>query len=169
MPRQFSNAFRRVTSAGTMAAWEHLFSRDAYALHILEAVGCNPLKQSLCTEDGQLMVFPMIVLQESTNVFSTLHGGALLSLVDVLTSLHYDHVTQPRVEHVTSHLNTQFLKAVPLGQELAAVTSVRRQGRTTFMHVEFMPPNSYAIPPGTVASADAFATGAATKVLLPSR
>ena len=160
-----SAGFRRLTAEPTLAAWRALLAKDTYGTMSLELVGCNPLLQAHASRDGTTLAFPMLCTNGAANVFNTMHGGELLSLVDMVTSLHFVHSVAGDKPHATSHLGTQFLRAVPVGAELVALTTMRREGRTGFVDTRLVPMEALdECADGRAGKA--FAVGNATKALL---
>ena len=94
-----------------------------------------------------LMVFPMEVTNGASNVFKTIHGGMLTSLVDITTSLHLTHYFRPEpVGHVSVSISTQFMKAASCETKIHAVTRLDKVGKSTaFMSVKFVDAEDHTI------------------------
>ena len=77
-----------------------------------------------------LMLFPFTVESGATNVFGTTHGGMLMTLLDMFTSLHICERLLPETNgHVSVNLNMNFVAAAKKGDKLVGVTRVDKQGK----------------------------------------
>jgi acyl-coenzyme A thioesterase PaaI-like protein len=158
----------RIRNKTTIDAWARRLASDKYAADLLEAVGCNPLRQAFFDEVRAKGVFPMLCCRPATNVFSTLHGGALMSLVDVVANLHATASlsgadgTVPRL--ATVQLTTQFIQAVPQGTEFAAVSTTSMTNDLVFSRVDFVRLDQGCL--ASPASSSPFASGSTVQRLL---
>lgn len=87
-----------------------------------------------------LMLFPFTVTMASSNVFGTLHGGMLMTLVDMCTSFHIAEQLLPqKYGHVSVNLSTNFLTAAQKDAPLVAVTRVEKLGsRLVYTSVDIL-------------------------------
>lgn len=88
----------------------------------------------------QLMLFPFRVTLPTTNVFGTLHGGMLMTMVDLCTSLHIGERLLPaKPGHVSVNLSTNFITAAQQEDTLVAVTRIDKIGkRLAYTSVDFL-------------------------------
>uniref|UniRef100_A0A8D8PQV7 Acyl-coenzyme A thioesterase 13 n=1 Tax=Cacopsylla melanoneura TaxID=428564 RepID=A0A8D8PQV7_9HEMI len=79
--------------------------------------------------DKGTCIAELTVEKEHTNIFNTLHGGYIATLVDIITSLAI--LAHPRVgKGVSVNLNVSYLKPAKLGDELVIEGTTSKAGRT---------------------------------------
>lgn len=91
-------------------------------------------------EKSALMLFPFTVESGATNVFGTTHGGLLMTLLDMFSSLHICERLLPGTNgHVSVNLNMNFIAAAKKGDKVVGVTKVGKQGkRLVYTDVDFL-------------------------------
>lgn len=168
-------AFRAMNCKGTRTMWAHLAAQDSFTRWCLdECLGLDAVRSAeVATPSAHsdatasapherhrsIIAFPFSVTAKSANVFATMHGGMLLSLTDILTSLHIIYALQPEaVGHVTMTLDVNFLKSAPVGEQLWAFSRIDKLGgRVVFASIDFVGAKCVASAPSTQ-TFDAFAT-----------
>lgn len=87
-----------------------------------------------------LMIFPFTVTMPSTNVFGTLHGGMLMTLIDMCTSFHIAERLLPNMPgHVSVNLSSSFITAAKKDDRVIAVCRVDKLGkRLAYTSVDFL-------------------------------
>lgn len=118
---------RCVTRAATSAAAAHHHHHQGDA-----AVAKTPTTE--------LLLFPFTVTMATTNVFGTLHGGMLMTLVDMCTSFHIGERLLPAMPgHVSVNLSTSFITAAKKDDRVIAVCRVDKLGkRLAYTSVDFL-------------------------------
>ncbi|KAL1132012.1 hypothetical protein AAG570_011622 [Ranatra chinensis] len=71
----------------------------------------------------------MMVQEEHTNNFGTLHGGMTTSLVDIVSTIALS-THKIAALGVSVDLHIEFLKAAPLGSEVVIEAKTTKAGRT---------------------------------------
>ena len=101
-----------------------LLDRDKFTRFVLEeALNFNIESVRVAHCGGRtVMAFPMTVAQQSTNVFGTLHGGALMSLLDCCTTLHLAYTHSGEFGHPSVDLSMGFVASAQQGDQLVAIT-----------------------------------------------
>jgi uncharacterized protein (TIGR00369 family) len=129
--------------------YKTLLSHDRYAAfsyntcmkYRLEDTRCVVRKDDVTGKDvSDLLLFPFTVTMASTNVFGTLHGGMLMTLVDVCTSFHIAERLLPNMPgHVSINLSTSFITAAKKDDRVVAVCRVDKLGkRIAYTSVDFL-------------------------------
>ena len=147
----------------TLRLWHRLLDADAHSATCLAAAGCDPFGGSVTVAPSGELLFPLATTPAGANVYGSTHGGLLLSLTDVLTSLHIIHALQRPVIHVSVSLTTNFAAAMPAGADRAVVarSRVTRRGRSmVFTTIDYVD----ALHPGVV-----FAHGSHTKAIVEGK
>mgnify|MGYP001563460822 FL=1 len=163
----------------SQSVWQWLLSNDPFTRDCMSQVGWADTPVSLvCSRDTQPLVevvtsrdsvtatpvrrwlrFHLKCCTGATNIFGTMHGGVLLTLTDILTSMHmmHDSVQPESVSvgdgcrasrhpatltslplHVSVSLSTKFVAAVPEASSVIAVTELSKVGkRLIYSNVEF--------------------------------
>jgi uncharacterized protein (TIGR00369 family) len=88
----------------------------------------------------ELLLFPFTVTMATTNVFGTLHGGMLMTMVDMCTSFHIAERLLPAMPgHVSVNLSTSFITAAKKDDRVIAVCRVDKLGKKlAYTSVDFL-------------------------------
>lgn len=83
------------------------------------------------------VTWPFTFKPELGNIHEKLHGGVAAYIVDAITSVHLALV-DGRHQHVSMHLSLNYIKPVPLGEEVHVRTFINGSGKTVaFLEAEF--------------------------------
>lgn len=87
--------------------------------------------------DKMAVTWPFTFKDELGNIHEKLHGGIAAYLVDTITSVHLA-LMDGRQQHVSMHLALNYIKPVPLKEEVRVVTRINGIGRSAaFLEAEF--------------------------------
>lgn len=125
-----------------------LMTHDRYAAFAYNGVLSYKLEDTRCVVGSdkpggplvtQLLLFPFQVTMPSTNVFGTLHGGMLMTMVDMCTSFHIAERLLPGFPgHVSVNLSTNFITAAKRDDRVVAACRVDKMGkRLVYTSIDF--------------------------------
>ena len=118
-----------------ITAYKHLIASDKFSKRCFDDIlAVNP-QDFRCLRDDHdhsvLLAMPIKVTKSSANVFGTMHGGMLLTLVDDCTSFHIIDRLLPKCPgHVSVQLSGNFVSSASVGDEILAVSKIDKLGRS---------------------------------------